>query len=563
MYKNHFIITIFAAFLAVFSLQAQQLDYKELLTELAQDEHETIEAIALYPKDIRADIFEASMYPEALIKLENIKNRTSNNFTSLVENLSQDDQLMIYDLTRYPGLIEAITVSDKRSIEQQIADYPTIIHQRALRAHRKFPQLISMIYDLEVTAENASAEVIAAYPLKVQSALVRLIELPEVLTVLNEHIKLTILVGDAYRADPEWIIHKADSINLVVVQNNTKQLEDWRENIESDADAQADLRQVIDEDYLYDDEYYDPTYDDRDVRVEVYHVYHYPYWFGYPRWYAYPRWRCYPHWYDWGFYFDSRGSFVIISLPSYHYVDWFFYHPHHHIHYSHLSAHFGWHYYHHRNHGGNVVGAVRGWRNRNREVINDDWFRDDGRLNRRFKEYGEFEVARQEHNRDFPDRQLTPKEFLNQKSRTKYPALNQSAKAVKAENRSKTTVAPKRPVRKQEPAVRPSVSKPEKPRTQPSTRPQKPNPKPSVTPQKPNSKPSKRPQKPAPKVDKARDYHKNKWEWKMPTPKPRTNKPKATPKPKQKTPQKPRTTIKKPNRKPNSRGTVKPQKRKN
>jgi len=73
---------------------------------------------------------------------------------------------------------------------------------------------------------------------------------------------------------------------------------------------------------------------------------------------------------------------------------------------------------HHRHHGGNIVGAVRGWHDRNREVVHNDWFRDDGKLNKRFKEYGEFEVARQEHNRNFPDRQLTSKEYLNQKSRT-------------------------------------------------------------------------------------------------------------------------------------------------
>ena len=401
---------------------------KELLAELVAQDEDAINALVLYPEDTRSAILEATKYPEVLIKLESIQTQTSTAFRDLINNYPRATQEMIWDLTRYPGLIELLVEAGpekQRDVNLVLKDYPEIVHDRAKKAVRSHSSLLVEVNELNQHADVAFSSLLADYPPPTAAALKKLLDLPEVLTILTENIRLTVLIGDMYSKEPDWVLNQIDSLNLVVASENAKELEDWKSNLEDDPQAMEELEasaEAFQQEYGYDDLYYDPDqqYDDlyyeeeREERVRVtheYYHYHFPYWFSYPFWYEYPRWRLYPRWYDWGFYFGPRRTIVVVNLPSFYFTHWYFYHPHHHYRWSYLSSRFTRHYHRHPRTRSSITTGVSVWRNRNREVVSDRWLKDDSRLSDRFREFGKFEADRDRYNRSHPGRELGQKDF--------------------------------------------------------------------------------------------------------------------------------------------------------
>ena len=401
--------------------QSQAQTEKELLAQLIAEDQDAINALVLYPENTRMAILEATLYPEALIKLESIQTQTSTAFQELLGDYSKDIQQMIWDLTRYPDLIHRLAKTDgAAAVNNVLKDYPDVIHQRAKEASRNYHHRLVKIDNLYQSADSAFKTLLSNYAPKTQDALQHLIALPEVLTILTENIRLSILVGDLYQQDPQWIIRQADSLNLEVARQNAQEMEDWKQSLEDNPEAMEELQastEAFAEEYGYDDEYYDWEEDDvyydnevREVVVRHYYEYSYPYWFSYPSWYYYPRWRPYPFWHDWGFYYSSPRVVVVIRLPSFYFTNWYFYHPHHHYYWPHLSSHFVHHYHGHRSFGSSITTGVTVWRSQNREIITDTWLKDERSLPKRFKEYGDFETARRKYNKKYPQKEISQEE---------------------------------------------------------------------------------------------------------------------------------------------------------
>ncbi len=422
---------------------------RALFSEVEDEEMEAINALVLYPEETRLAILEASQYPEALIKMESIQERSQADFQALLGKYPQESQEMIWDLTRYPNLIERLAslqdVSSK-SINRVLQDYPEVIHERVEEAARYFAYEIKEIYKLNLDAEAAFEVLAQDYPYQTRQALRHLLALPEVLTILNDNIKLTILIGDLYKDDPQWVLHKADSLNMEAARQQAQELEDWKVSLKNDPEAleqfEASAEQFKEEYNYYYEDYYDQPFDDvyyeePEVReVHEYHYYHYPYWFGYPRWYYYPRWRMYPYWYDWGFYFSPGRTVVITGLPSFYFTRWYFYHPYHHYRWPRLSAHFTEHYYGHRRHGSSITAGVTVWKNENR-IITDEWLQKDDQLPQRFREFGKFEADRASYNRRHPQRQVTQREF-QEKNIQRYRAMSEVTTKTRPTTRPET-----------------------------------------------------------------------------------------------------------------------------
>ncbi|MCB0567433.1 MAG: hypothetical protein KDD01_23955 [Phaeodactylibacter sp.] len=530
---------------------------QSLLEELADEEKDAVNALVMYPEDTRMAILESSQYPEALIKMQRLQTQTSESFQNLLAGYPQSTQEMIWDITRYPGLVERLVEEgrgSRSSIQMVLKDYPEAVSDNALSAGMQYLPLLEEIHRLDRSADDAFNALLRDYPPAVQNALNTLLGLPEVLTILTDNIELTLLVGDLYRRDPELVLHKADSLSLEVARQNAQELEDWKAELEENPEAAQELRASAEEfaaEYGYDDEYYD--YPDDDVYydegpetrvIERYYYYNYPYWFGYPSWYAYPRWRPYPYWYDWGFYFQPGRTIVILHMPSYYFTNWYFYEPHHHYRYSHLSAHFVRHYQRHPRSGGSITTSVAGWQNRNREVITRNWITDDNRLAERFREYGRFESERVTYNRNHPTRALSQQEYL-EKNANRYTELNRAVKQGR-----EISQEPVYEPRDKAPVREPEIRQPNVPKTVPRTQPQpkepvqqprtrvepkervEPAPTPRQEPQKrerviiPEKRPATRTEPPKtreiPKVEQGRDYHKNNWEKPQTTRQPRT-----------------------------------------
>ena len=411
-------------------------DDATLLAELAEEDRDAVEALVLYPPETRLAILEASRHPEALIRLESMQARTRGEFENLLSSYDREVQAAVWDLTRYPDLLDRLVVEGKGEgapTRRLLEEYPEPIRKRALQMATEYHRLLYQIYELQTDADIAFAQLLGYYPEATQQALQLLIDLPEVLTILTEHIRLTVLIGDVYSRNPEWLLQHADSLNLEVAREQAREYQDWKESLEKDPAARDDLiasAEAFADEYGYDDDYYDDTpdddiyYEEPDRRViEHHYYYHYPYWWGYPSWYLYPRWRPLPWWYDWGFYFQpGRSGIVVIGLPSYYFVSWYFHYPYHHYYYPHLSARFVNYYYGHRQSTGSIVAGVERWKETHRSVVRDEWLaQPEGRV-ARIREYGRLEKERLDFNRRHPERSLSAEEYL-EKNRNQYPRL--------------------------------------------------------------------------------------------------------------------------------------------
>jgi hypothetical protein len=213
----------------------------------------------------------------------------------------------------------------------------------------------------------------------------------------------------------------------------------------------------------------------------------------------YPRWRPYPYWYDWGFYWGPSHTIIVIDLPSFYFTNWYFYFPQHHHRYPHLSSHFVNHYYGHRSSSNSVTVGVENWRSRNREIVDNDWLEAAGQQPERFREFGQFEEARQKYNRSHAENPMTQREYLD-KNQRKFKSLYRDVLVEKPSaqaDRSRTAPAPQR-------EAPPTVKPPEK---------KEPRAKPKPESKVPNTAPQRKTEpRPIPKVDKGSEYHRNTWE---------------------------------------------------
>ncbi len=66
------------------------------------DDSSAIYALVLYPENLRLSIFESCKYPEAIVRITGLQQKTSNAFVELIGNYSRQEQEDLWDLTRYP-----------------------------------------------------------------------------------------------------------------------------------------------------------------------------------------------------------------------------------------------------------------------------------------------------------------------------------------------------------------------------------------------------------------------------------------------------------------------------
>ena len=500
-----------------------------LLRDLAEENKKSVEALVLYPSETRLAILETTKHPEVLIKMQDMRDKTSSAFRTLIEDFPRATQEVFYDLCRYPGLVEAL-VTQKNDPGAQRTSLAVLAEENQANAfgvvERQMPTLVQ-INQLNQTSDKAFKGLTGKYPASAKQAFEHLLGLPEVIDILNEDLRFTILVGETYQNNPAWVLHKMDSLNLAVARSHAEELENWKSTLENDPDAKTELQSAAKE-YADENGYtdYDDAYYDRPDNIVIHRHYYqpYPYWYGYPWWEPYPRWRPYPWWWDWGCQFPPRGV-VIVYMPSYHFMHWYFAHPNHHNHYNHLSAHFVNHYYGHRRSGTTISEGVREWHDRNRTVISDDFLSDKKRLPERLKEYGRFEQARQDYNARNPKKVANQEDFLAKNAR-KFPEIKRSQETAKTEiirerdvTRDKSSNwAPAKAPAKPEPTPEIQPARPPRVIT-PSQRP--------TQPEKPSTREPAPTQRPKTQPDDANDYHRQKWE--QPKPAPETQRRTPTP----------------------------------
>ena len=339
--KLHWCILMFLSF----SIQAQT-DI-ELLQELAEEDRTIVNALVMYPEDTRESIFILSQHPELLIRIEGLQKKVKEKFIDIISEYEQEEQEKYYEILRYEGLIKELVEGGSKSkseIEQIVSDLPEESQKYAIELGRKKYDDLKKIYDLNASTQEAFQKIIDPYDQSTQSAVRQLAKLPETLSLLTESINLTILIGNVYTSEPDWVRRKADSLNLEIARQNAEELEDYKNELENNPEAYQEMLEAG-EQYAKDNGHEKEIKEEVTEASMVHVVHHYPYWYGYPHWYTSPIWAPVPWYYHTGFYYGPGGGAVFIGFPSSYYMGWQYrYYPNR---YVHLNTHYHYHYHRH------------------------------------------------------------------------------------------------------------------------------------------------------------------------------------------------------------------------
>lgn len=418
---------------------------------LVEGNREEIEALSLYPDDIREAIFEACLHPELLVKIGGIQSHTKEAFYAVINNYNEDEQREFWELLRYSGLVEELLQADQNrsSIQQALEGYPEEIQTLGAKLGMSKRNALQQINDIDKKANGALQSILTSYDQNTRDRVNLLLQFPEVLHILVEQIELAILIGEAYQKHPEKVIAQADSIKMVVTRRNAEDIEAWKKGLEENPEALAEFEEVsqrFKEENKYSSEY-DPMYpsssvpgkevkeqDKEDVHVE-YNYYPYPYWYGYPGWFPNVYWYYYPYWYHWGYYYGRPRSIVVLGLPSYFYFYWYFQVPSNYYRYPYLSDYIIQHYRVRRGVGPSRSGlnrSVESWRRRNGNRVPDRVLneKDPAIRRQKIREYGRFEESYRRSYKRKPNETGTRDNYLQRRS-GKYPYLSGQKRAIK------------------------------------------------------------------------------------------------------------------------------------
>ena len=396
-------------------------------THLMKEDSAALNALVMYPDTIRLHIFEACEYPSAIVSIASLQKNSSDEFVTLIGSYSKSEQEDFWNLSRYPGLISRLVQEGKESVDQInniVKDYPAEIHETAIKYGMGYYSVLQKMDAIQVKTDSQFDQTLADYPPETQAALRVLIQFPEIINLLNDHLGLTVRVGDRYRRNPDAVIHRADSLNLAQTRQNAQDAEAWKQTIEQNPDEAADLQSAAN-DYATENGYSqeDVTTAPDPVYVENYVCYPYPYWFGYPTWYPYDYWYPYPYWFDCGFYHNRHGDIVVIGPPSRYFTNWYFYYPEHIRRYPHLANGYIDHYGEGRRSSGGNSAIVHEWIHQHRDYLPPDFTSNRTRRPEVIKQIGMLDVDAQKQNGGRPLNPAVRDQYLRNNS-GKYPSLN-------------------------------------------------------------------------------------------------------------------------------------------
>ncbi|HEX2484385.1 MAG TPA: hypothetical protein VHQ66_03745, partial [Myxococcota bacterium] len=315
-----------------------------------EEDRVAVEALALYPEDVRNHILEASTETDRVHDLDRLQQRSQADFRELLEPYSENDQQDLFDLSRYPDLVEAIAEGGPKGrseLERIASRYPSDVREAVLRQggarHRTIVRMNELLDDFDRRFDDLVADL----PPRKAEAFRALLGSPEVLSLMTEHDDLTVALGDAYERDPQGTRERFADLGLAVARRNAEEADDWKEAVDRDPDLRRDY-EAASRDYQADTGY--AAYGAPRSTVNVV-VNPYPYWVGYPWWYPvtytyydpwywwYPR----PYWghvgWHWGprFYTGFGGPIWRPWYPTPYFTSWYFSFGHHHARYPYLT----------------------------------------------------------------------------------------------------------------------------------------------------------------------------------------------------------------------------------
>jgi len=257
---NGLVLTMVLVFTGITCLA--QDDGRTLYKQVAKLNQDAVDAIAMYPTETRKIIFEATEYPEVIAKLSAMQTNSQAAFEKLISNFSKEEQEKIWNLTRYDGLISDLAANPQMSqdeIDTILVNYPEEIHNTALEEIKNHYDLIIQIDKMNKNYGSDFELLMSGYPPEAITAFREIIKMPEVLDILFDHMQYTVVVGNYYKNNPERVLHKTDSLNLVLTQKNTQETNDWKQSLKDNPEVQKEYTEAAQE-YAQDNGYQPADY---------------------------------------------------------------------------------------------------------------------------------------------------------------------------------------------------------------------------------------------------------------------------------------------------------------
>ncbi len=330
---------LFFGFLGLWAQTVSAQDDRAALEKLMKDDSETVNVIALYDNPIRTDLFVAAGTSEGVARISDLQKTSNEGFKRALSSYSKEDQARIWNMTRFGALIGRIVQSsnrDQATIDAILRDYPEEIHADARYTIANHPEVLASVDMIRRDFDRNLEIILGVYPDRTRQAFQNLVKNPDALTTLNDNMRMSVLLGDLYKRNPELVQSRFSELNLQLANRKAKDLEEWRAQMQSNPDAQSELKQSAQE-FAESQGYAPSSYaNTQPAYVEHYVSTPYAYWSGYPWWYESPCWVPYPAWYHWGFYYSS-GSMVWYGTPSWYFLNWHFRHSRHFSMYPHIT----------------------------------------------------------------------------------------------------------------------------------------------------------------------------------------------------------------------------------
>lgn len=308
---------------------AGALTAPDALESLGDADRAALERLAAEPERVRGLALEAVLHPDTLVDMQLLQAQTSASFQQRIEALPRADQEAVWEITREPGLLHQLAASDDApaTLERIAGERPEHLRDAIRRVGAERHALLVSLQEVAADAEDRFEGLIEDLPADTREAYRELVDHPEVVTLLATHVRLAVQLGDAYRADADGTRARLAAIAEEVAQREARAAQEWKESVEEDPEAAADVEDAA---RAYAEEngvpYDDVTSPEVQTVVNV-TVNPYPYWFGYPSWYAYsydPWLAWYPVPLSFGFYYGPHHhGLVWFGLPSFSFVYWY------------------------------------------------------------------------------------------------------------------------------------------------------------------------------------------------------------------------------------------------
>ena len=198
------VIAPFAA--GLIAVVAAQTSYANPLDRVDEDDQEALEALAVYPEDKREDALEVASEADTLVDIQKLQEGSQDTFKDLLEPYSQDDQEQLFELSRYPDLVEAIARGGPKGggeLERIAKDYPEDARTAAIRQGEGNYKVVARMHALLQDFDRRFGDQIEDLSPRKQEAFRSMLGTPELLSLMAEHTNMTVILGDAFDRNPD------------------------------------------------------------------------------------------------------------------------------------------------------------------------------------------------------------------------------------------------------------------------------------------------------------------------------------------------------------------------